>query len=74
MGGRVHPPRCPSTTPRTCTVWFRSVAVASARMIIAPLDPAEMTAEATYVYDHVGLGDGHPAGVSRPRRRGVHER
>ena len=36
------------------------VAVASARMIIAPLDPAEMTSEATYVYDHVGLGDGHP--------------
>ena len=35
-------------------------AVASARMIIAPLSPAEMTAEATYVYRHVGLGDGHP--------------
>ena len=32
----------------------------SARMIIAPLSPAEMAAEATYVYRHVGLGDGHP--------------
>ena len=36
------------------------VALAMARMIIAPLTPPEMAAEAMYVYRHVGLGDGHP--------------
>ena len=36
------------------------VALALARAIIAPLSPVEMAAEATYVYDHVGLGEGHP--------------
>ncbi len=37
------------------------VALAAARMVIAPLAPAEMTQEASYVHDMVGLGDGHPA-------------
>lgn len=36
------------------------VSVAMARMIIAPLSPQEMAAEAEYVHRHVGLGDGHP--------------
>ena len=36
------------------------VALAMAMSIIAPLSPAEMAIEATYVHQHVGLGDGHP--------------
>jgi LuxR family maltose regulon positive regulatory protein len=36
------------------------VGLALARAIIVPLPAAEMAAEARYVYDHVGLGEGHP--------------
>ena len=36
------------------------VALAMARMIIAPLGPQEMTDEATYVHAWTGMGDGHP--------------
>ena len=35
------------------------VALAMARSIIAPLTPAEMATEATYAYEHIGLGGGH---------------
>ena len=60
MGDAAHLPRCPSATRRMRSGQVPPVAVAGARMIIASLEPAEMAAEATYVYDHVGLGDGHP--------------
>ena len=36
------------------------VAYAVARAIIAPISPADMAAEATYAYNHVGRGEGHP--------------
>jgi LuxR family maltose regulon positive regulatory protein len=36
------------------------VLLAVARAIIAPLAPAEMSAEARYTYDHADLGEGHP--------------
>ena len=50
----------PDPHPADVHGYVPPVAVASARMIIAPLSPAEMMLEATYVYRHVGLGDGHP--------------
>ena len=37
------------------------VALAVARALIAPLPPVEMARDATYAYEHVGLGEGHPA-------------
>ena len=38
-----------------------AVALAAARAIMAPLTPIEMAAEATYAYERVGVGHGHPA-------------
>ncbi len=36
------------------------VQLALARAVIAPVSPVEMSAEARYAYEHVGLGEGHP--------------
>jgi LuxR family maltose regulon positive regulatory protein len=36
------------------------VGLALARAVVLPMTPAEMADEAAYVYDHVGLGEGHP--------------
>ena len=37
-----------------------AVSLAAARAIMAPLGPVEMADEATYAYERIGLGHGHP--------------
>jgi LuxR family maltose regulon positive regulatory protein len=50
----------PDLHPDAIRGFVGPVPLALARAILVPMSPAQMAGESTYVYDHVGLGEGHP--------------